>query len=246
MKRILSLFMIFILIFSLGACKGKNKDEATTVPAPVIEESTHSKEFKDENGRVVFTVNVTLPQIKDNCDPKIAEYINGVALDIFNDACDFAESNLESAAKSKSPWTKNITFETTLLNDRYACFLVSDLFSLYGDIPTLSTVCFDIRKGERCYLNDFACVPEDPEGCFENFITDTLAPVLPVRFHNPEYITEEVLQKLGEIADPDNFYLTEKGMGFYFNKHLVHEYLQGNYKATFTWTELTGCYQLPE
>ena len=246
MKRILSLFMIFTLIFSLAACKGKGEDETTAVPPPVIEESKHSKEFRDESGRVVFTVDVTLPQITDNCDPKIAEYINGVALDIFNDACDFAESNLESAAKSRSPWTKSITFETTFLSNRYACFLVSDLFSLYGDIPTLSTVCFDVRKGERCYLNDFACIPEDPEGCFENFVTDTLAPVLPVRFHNPEYITEEVLQKLDQIVDPDNFYLTEKGIGFYFNKHLVHEYLQGNYKATFTWTELTGCYELPE
>lgn len=244
MKRILCVFMIFTLIFTLASCKGKSDSE--TAPPPVVEESTHSKEFRDESGRVIFTVDVTLPQIKDNCDPKVAEYINGVALDIFNNACDFAESNLESAAKSKSPWTKNITFETTLLNDRYACFLVSDLFSLNGDIPTLSTVCFDVQKGERCYLNNFACVYDDPETCFEIFVFDTLAPVLPVRFHNPEYITEEVLQRLDKIVNPDNFYLTENGMGFYFNKNLVHEYLQGNYKTTFTWIELSGCYELPE
>ena len=246
MKRILSLLIILALVFSFASCKGKNGDDSTNAATPVIEESTHSKEFRDESGRVVFTVDVTVPEITDKCDPKIAEYINGVALDIFNDACGFAESNLESAAKSASPWSKKITFETTLLNNRYACFLISDFFSLHGDTPILSTVCFDVQKGTVCTLNDFACIPDEPEACFESFLYDILARVLPVRFHNPEYITEDVLQKLDEIVDPSCFYLTEKGMGFYFNKNLVHYYLNGNYKVTFSWDELTGCYQLPE
>lgn len=241
MKRILSILMIFALVFSLASCKGKDAPP----PTPVIEESNHFKEFKDENGRVIFTVDVTIPQITDDCDPKITEYINGVAMEVFNDACQFAESNLESAAKAKTPWSKNITFETTLLNNKYACFLMSDLSSIHGDIPVIKTLCFDVQKGEQCFLNDFATYPEDPESSFEFFLNDTLAPALPREFHHPEYITDEVLGRLDEIVDPSNFYLTEDGMGFYFNKNHVHEYLKGIYKITFKWQELAGNYELP-
>lgn len=248
MKRILSIFLIAVSLLSFASCKGKTDDEnqTTTYAVPVIEESTYSKEFKDESGRVVFTVDVTVPQIIDKCDPKVKDYINAEALEIFNDACEFAQSNLEYAAKNTEPWSKTITLETTLLDNHYACFLVNDVFSINGDTPTLSTLCFDIRKGTPCTIVDFAVNPDDPESCFEFFLTDTLAKVLPRRFHNPSYITEDVLARLDEIVDPSNFYLTEKGMGFYFDKSLVDERLIGNYKTTFTWTELTGNFAIPE
>jgi hypothetical protein len=158
MKKFISVILILAALLTFASCKGKGDDETgtTTYAVPVIEESTHSKEFKDKSGRVVFTVDVVIPKIVDDCDPKVAEYINGVALDIFNEACEFAQSNLEYASKDSTPWTKTITFETTLLDNRYACFLINDVFSVNGDIPILSTLCFDIRKGAPCTLLDFA------------------------------------------------------------------------------------------
>lgn len=248
MKKALSIFLAVAMLLSLAACKGKSNDEnqTTTYAVPVIEDSTYSKEFRDENGRVVFTVDATVPQIIDKCDPKVKEYINAKVLEIFNDACEFAQSNLEYAAKNTEPWSKTITLETTLLDNHYACFLVNDIFSVNGDTPTLSTLCFDIRKGAPCTLADFAVNPDEPESCFEFFVSDTLAKVLPQRFHNPSYITDEVLDRLDEIVDPDNFYLTEKGMGFYIDKSLVDERLSGNYKITFTWAELMGNFAIPE
>lgn len=250
MKRFLSIFLIVLSLFSFASCSGKGKDkngnQTTTYAVPVIEEKKHSKEFKDENGRVVFTVDVTVPQITDKCDPKVTEYINAQALKIFNEACEFAQSNLEYASKNSTPWSKTITFETTLLDNHYACFLVNDVFSVNGDTPTLSTLCFDIRKGTPCTLVDFAVNPDDPKSCFDFFLTDTLAKVLPERFHVSAYITDDVLARLDEIVDPANFYLTEKGMGFYFDKSLVDERLSGNFRITFTWTELIGNFAIPE
>lgn len=248
MKRFLSVFLIVISLLSFVSCSGKGKDnnQTTTYAVPVIEEKNYSKEFKDANGRVVFTVDVTVPQITDKCYPKVTEYINAQALNIFNDACEFAQSNLEYASKDSAPWAKTVTFETTLLDDHYACFIVNDVFSVNGDIPTLSTLCFDIRKGAPCTLSDFAVNPDDPKSCFNFFLTDTLAKVLPKRFHVSAYITDDVLARLDEIVDPSNFYLTEKGMGFYFDKSLVDDYLSGNYRITFTWAELMGNFAIPE
>ena len=246
MKKVLSIFLILAVLFSLASCSGKGDSETTTYDVPVIEETSYSKEFKDENGKVVFTVDVTLPRIIDKCDPKVADYVNVKALELFNNACKFAESNIESASKNTKPWSKTITFETTLLDDHYACFLVNDVFSLNGDTPILSTLCFDIRSGAPCTLADFAINPDDPSSCFDFFLTDTLAKVLPKKFHVSAYITDDVLARLDEIVSPSNFYLTEKGMGFYFDKSLVDDYLSGNYKITFTWEELLGNFAIPE
>ncbi len=247
MKRIFSIFLIVLSLLAFASCSnnGKGKSETTTYAVPVIEESTYSKEFKDDSGRVVFTVDVTVPQITDKCDPKVMEYINGEALAIFNKACEFAQSNLENASKNSKPWSKKITFETTLLDNRYACFIVNDVFSVNGDTPTLSTLCFDIRKGIPCTLADFCVNPDSPESCFEFFLTDTLSKVLQDRFHVSAYITDDVLARLDEIVDPANFYLTEKGMGFYFDKSLVDERLSGNFRITFPWAELMGNFEIP-
>ncbi len=248
MKRILSILLIIAALLSFASCSGKsgNENATTTYAVPVIEESTYSKEFKDESGRVVFTIDVTVPQITDKCDPKVMAYVNAEALEIFNEACEFAQSNLENASKNSNPWSKTVTFETTLLDSRYACFIVNDVFSVNGDIPTLRTLCFDIRNGKECTLSDFCINPDDPESCFEFFLTDTLAKVLPKRFHVSAYITDEVLARLDEIVDPANFYLTEKGMGFYFDKALVDDYLSGNFRITFTWAELMSNFAIPE
>ncbi len=248
MKKFICVILILAALLTFASCKGKGDDETgtTTYAVPVIEESTHSKEFKDESGRVVFTVDVVIPKIVDDCDPKVAEYINGVALDIFNEACEFAQSNLEYASKDSTPWAKTITFETTLLDNRYACFLVNDVFSVNGDIPTLKTLCFDIRNGATCKLRDFAINQDDPKSCFDLFVSDTVAKVLPKRFHVSAYITDDVLDRLDEIMSPENFYLTENGMGFYFDKVLVDERLSGNFRMTFTWFELTSNFAIPE
>ena len=38
----------------------------TTLPVPEIEQSTHSEKFRDENGRVVYTVDVVVPHLWRN------------------------------------------------------------------------------------------------------------------------------------------------------------------------------------
>lgn len=253
MKKFLAILLIFAMIFSLAACSGKG-GETTTAPPPVVEETSNSKEFKNSEGTTVFTVDVAFPQITENCDEKVKAYINNLCVELFDDACEFAESNIENATEfmkstgSTEPWTKVITFETTLLDNRYACFIVKDAFSLAGGVgtPTWSTKCFDIQTGALCSLVDFTTYPDDPEFGFESFIQDVFKPKFETDFIAPEYITEEVLERLGEIIDSENFFLTENGIGFYFDKVNVDEYLSGMTSLKFTWDELSAYYTLEQ
>ena len=253
MKRIASFLLVFAIIFSFTAC-GKNKSETDNNAPPVIQDTVHTRNFTDESGKTVIKVKVTLPQIVDNCDEKIKNHINTLALEEFKKACGFAESNIENASSfmksmnSDKPWSKTVTFESTLVDSRYACFIVKESLSYFDSEtnPLWRTVCYDVKTGAECTLSDFATIPEESETCFEAFLSDVLAPALPMRFTNPSYLTEETYEKLSEIVSPQNFYLTENGLGVYFNKNDVHEYLSGTFKITFTWNELAAVYALPE
>lgn len=254
MKRIISLLLAAAMIFSLAACSGKDNTETTDNLPPVIEDTVHTREFTDESGKTVIKVKVTLPQIIDNCDEKVKNYLNSLALDEFAEACEFAESNIENASSfmksmnSDKPWSKTVTFENTLLSNRYACFIVKESLSYFDSEadPEWRTVCYDIRTGAECTLSDFATIPEETDQCFEAFLSDVLAPALPMKFTNPSYLSDDVYDRLDEIVSPDNFYLTEKGIGFYFDKNDVHEYLSGTFKISFTWDELAASFELPE
>lgn len=253
MKKIISLLLIVAVLFSFAACSGKKNGETTTAPPPVIEESAHSKEFKDASGKTVIKVDVVLPQIIENCDEKVRVYLNAEAMKIFENACDFAERNIENASNfmasqnSTSPWTKRITFEATHLSSRYACFIVKDALS-YSEAenrPVWSTKCFDIKTGAECSLSDFSTYYDDPNLGFDCFINDILATALPLRFTHPEYINEEVLSRLSEFVYPDDFYLTDDGLGIYFDQRDLDPFLFGTYKISFTWDEIAGYYELP-
>lgn len=254
MKRIASFLLVFAMIFSLAACGGKSNGEEGNAAPPVIQDTVHTRKFTDESGKTVIKVKVTLPQIVDNCDEKIKNHINALALDEFKNACEFAESNIENASNfmksmnSDKPWSKTVTFESTLVDSRYACFIVKDSLSYFDSEtnPSWRTVCYDVRTGAECTLSDFATLPEESELCFEAFVEDILAPSLEMRFTNPSYLTEETYEKLIEIVSPQNFYLSENGLGVYFDKKDVHEYLSGTFKITFTWDELASVYALPE
>ena len=79
MKRILSIALIFAIVFSFASCRNideLNKEEETQIPTttqapPVVDEKKQSKEFQDENGRTVYVVDVVLPEISDNIPQNI-------------------------------------------------------------------------------------------------------------------------------------------------------------------------------
>jgi len=253
MKKFASIFLILALLFSLGACSVKqNGTETNTIP--VVKEESYSKQYKDESGKVIFTVDVVLPQILENCQENAKKQINSLSLKLYEDACKFAESNLENAAnymasvKSDIPWSKKITFETTYANSRYICFIIKDAFSLTDaePYPEWSTLCYDMQKDIVCTLETLATDPESPDMCKSILISDHIIPYIKADFSPAEYVTEEYLEALPKILKNTHFYITDSGMGFYISKGNIDTRLSGTYAMEFPWSEISYLYTLEQ
>lgn len=272
MKRLLSIFLIFVLLFTAASCtniedwekqkaeQSTAQAEASTAPAttgkpPVIKKNKQSKKFKDENGKTVYVVEVVLPEISKNCEEHVAEFINKATNDIFEKACMDAEMNIQSASSfmnstgSETPWSCEIDFEITYLSSRYVCFLIGEKLSYFGvedTEPTYETKCFNVQTGEQCSVMDFAPDPTLEEE-ITAFLTDYMMDNAPYDFY-PEAagLTQEQVARLGEAFDINSFYITEDGMGFYFERGLIANDFPGVYRRVIPWSELSNYFVSPE
>ncbi len=255
MKRLAALLLIFSVLFALASCSklNENSEESatesttivtTTLPAPIVSESKHHKDFTDENGRIVYTVDVVLPEISENGEQRILDYINSVTAEVFDEACANAESNIENAAKHMDktgiPWSRKITFEPTYLSGRFVCFIIKNSFSTRGDHsdPTYSTKCFDVEKGMPCSLMYFATAPENEQEALDHII-NIIQQRTPYEFYpDGGLFTPVQVEMLKTLFKADNFYITENGIGFYYIKYDLDPSLPGMYQIELSWEEL--------
>lgn len=259
MKKFLCLLLIFVLLFSFAACKAKDKDSefttTTTVAPPVIKEQSHHKDFTDENGRIVYVVDVVLPEISEYANEAVKDYLNKVSLEIFDDACEKAVNNVENAALSmdsldtEKPWTNKITFETTYSDGRFTCFLIKDALSFSGGVgePAYITKCFDLKQGAPCSALTFANADYSMEDYQVMVVDELIKPMAESNFYpnNPSVITQENLDAFSESFALENFYLTESGMAFYFDKSVIDPYLKGTYVCEFEWAQISTVFMSP-
>ncbi len=264
MKKLLCILLIFILIFTAAACN-KNSDDpldetepitTTTVAPPVVKEQKHHKEFKNSDGKVVYVVDVVLPEISKFADKIVKDYINEVSLDVFNDACESAERNIENASdfmakyETKNPWTKKITFETTYADGRFLCFLIKTAFTYSGtpgEPSSYETKCFDLKRGEPCNAFNFVLADLSHEEIKTLLVDELIKPKAKTELsaQHPYAFYAAMLDKLDEIFTYENFYLTENGMAFYFEKNLLNDTLSGVYSCELTWSELSAIFTSP-
>lgn len=265
MKRFISIFLIFALCFSFASCtvndnatdSGSTSEatsEATTLPAPVIKSSEHSKKFKDENGRVVYTVDVVVPKITKYESESFKTYINNLSLEIFNEACEKAESNLENAARfmdsnnSDIPWARKIDFEVSFSNGRYLSFIIKEYFSMLGEEsePSLKSSTFDVVNERACTLFDFALevftVEEVQRIVVDNYLCNDVSAL----FFSGAELTEEQQQLVHDVFDYESFYLTENGIGFYMSKYMFDPTQTGTFSCEYEWSEIGEILKLPE
>lgn len=258
MKRFLSVALIFSLLFSFAACSaknsGKSQTEPTAAPPPVIESKQLQKEFKDENGRTVVSVDVTLPQISENCEKTVMDYVNKTALEIFEEKCRFAENNIKNAAafmdnsKSEKPWTSKVTFETTYYDSRFTCFLIKEYFSYTGGEadPSYQTKCFDLKTGEPCSALTFAIDKENKSVIDEELVNNIIIYKADKEFYGDAgSLSENQRKAIAENFSLDNFYLTEDGIAFYFDKSCISPTQSGVYECRMTWSEAGTVFYSP-
>ncbi len=255
MKRLTALLLIFSVIVALASCSKLNENAeepvtesttivTTTLPAPIVSESKHHKDFTDENGRIVYTVDVVLPEISENGEQRILDYINRVTAEVFDEACAHAENNIKNASKHMDrtgmSWSTKITFDSTYLSGRFVCFIIKNSFSTRGDHsdPIYSTKCFDVEKGMPCTPMYFAINPDFPEECFDHII-NIIQERTPYEFY-PEGGTfgPQQVELLRTEFKPENFYITENGMGFYYSRYSFDPAMSGMYQIELSWEEL--------
>lgn len=255
MKRFISLMLAFMLLFSLAACSSDEiqpetteteKEVETTLPLPVFDSYKESKEFKDENGRVVYTVAANIPRIIKNTDEAFAEYVNNYFLGIFNDACEFAEKNISNAAafmdsnSSSSPWSKRIDFEVKFSDGSYVSFIINEYFSMLGEEvePSVKSVTFDISNGEPLTLLDLAhedySIADVEKLVEEKFIL----PKIVFYFFNGSKPNEEQYQLVHDAFNAENFYLTDDGISFYISEYIINPQRSGTFICDFSWEDV--------
>ena len=263
MKRILSIALMIAILFSFASCRNINEvyEETTaveqeTLPPPVVTEKKQTKEFKDSNGRTVYVVDVVLPEISENIEQRMIDYVNGVINKFFEDACVQAEMSIESASSfmdsynSDKPWKRTISFETTRVSGYYVCFLIKESLSYFGssdNTPSVYTKCFQVRVEEPVNALYFTDNPDDPDTAL-SYIADLLKARGVNRFYRENIpLDESQLAAFDDAVSLDRFYLTDNGMAFYVDRGAIDPDENSEiYAEEFTWEELAGMFSRPE
>ena len=264
MKRYISIFLIISLCFSFASCSVKEDtpetttattEEATTsVPPPLTVTEEYSRDFTDENGRVVYTVRAQLPKITGNTEESVAEDINRSVYGIFEDACETAESNVENAAafmdsnNSSTPWARSIEYVINLCTDKYFSITVNNYFTMYGNSeiePVKTGYTFNVIRGRRCALRDFAYENHSYEGIKQVLIDEFIGKDVAKVYFDGAELTEEQRTTVYDAVDIENFYLTDSGLGFYFSENAIDLNHFGTFVTHYTWQEIAVILKRP-
>lgn len=266
MKRYISIFLILSLCLSLAACSVKKEtpgsdgsiitEEATTsLPKPDIETAEFSKEFTDENGRVVYTVKALLPELSGSIPEAIATDINAFVRGIFEDACETAESNIKNAAsfmdaqQLETPWARSFDYTINLSDGKYLSFTVNDYFTMYGSDsiePDMVGYTFDIIRGVPCTLLDFSYENYSLDSVSQIIVDELICDDVSTVMYNGAPLTDEQRSIVHGIVNTENFYLTDTGIGFYFSKYAVNPNHYGTFITHYTWDEAAVVLKRPE
>lgn len=264
MKQFICIFMTFAICFSLASCSlsdditetrvNEETSVTTTLPVPVIEQSTHSEKFTDANGRVVYTVDVIVPHLEEFENEVLRDNVNSLSLEIFNEACEKAQSNIENAASfmdskgSDTPWARKIDFEVSFSNGRYLSFIIKEYFSMLGgeNEPSFTSATYDVITGHPCYLTDFAREVFSAEEVKRIIVDNHLCPKVSSKFYNNMELTEEDRQLVYDVFDFENYYLTPDGIDFYMSNYVFNPALTGNFICSFTRADIAEVLVIPE
>lgn len=264
MKRFLSIFLIISFCLSFAACSSKdnNGDNGVTVteettqagPAFKTETKEYSKDFSDENGRVVYTVKAKLPQITADLPEDIAKDINRSVYGFFEDACESAESNIKNASAFMDsqnhdiPWARSLDYEITLCTEKYYSITVRDSFTMFGvenADPTLIGINFDVVRGKMCGISEFFYENHSYENVKQILVDSFIAKDISSVFYGGAELTEEQSDIAYHVADMENFYLTDKGIGFYFSKNAFDPQQYGTFVAHYAWEDVAVVLKKP-
>ncbi len=263
MKRIISLLLAVILLFSAAACSKNDKvtpdnGETTTqyVPTPpVIENDNRHHEYEAADGTVSYVLDVTIPKITENMTDDIVQLLDYYFADIYREAVRSATENIENArnfmlgmSDSKTPWQRTISFETTYCTEDFVSFRFTDHFSMLGGqtTPKVYAKMYNVRTGALVTLTDIA-IDGDEKIMLELLLPEIIRKADKEFYAGVRGLSDEQKQRISDEFKTYDFCLGEDNtITFFINKAMLDQTYSGTYCCEFAFSDLSHIFVNPE
>ncbi len=249
MKKIIAAVLALTLSLSLlAACKKPSDGPLSENGLPEIKITDEVKEFKNAEGRVAYQVEYSLPELTtDICSEFAAKFINDYISEFYlSPAFTFAEINVQNFRDEETePRKITLTHEIKYRSNDVLSVVFKTSYSKASSVIEART--FDLREGSVISFDRLMngtdssakeavllCIKDDAKNNF------TDAP-----------LTDEQLAKIDTVFDPVNFYFTDNGISFVFNKSSVISGLGASsgiyeYLLDWSWAYPLGLISSPE
>lgn len=261
-KKILSLILAVILLFSVAACSGNKDDvsengESTTeyVPTPpVVKNDSRHHEYKAADGTVSYVLDVSIPKITENVTADVVALLDYYFEDIYNEAVRAATNNVENArdfmlkmTDSKTPWARTIDCETVYCTEDFISIKFTDHFSMMGgqNVPKVYAKLFNVKTGAMLTLSDLA-IEGDEETMLDLLLTAIIDKADKEFYANGEPLSDEQKQLIRDNFKTIDFCYDGENITFFVNKTLLDQSYSGTYKCEFAFSEVNYILITPE
>ncbi len=233
MKKTVCIFFCIAFIISLCSCSGIQKlpDNLTKTQSGsdiTVTATKKYQEFKDETGKVVYIVDMELPQLESKSNSYSAEIINASLISIFEEYCEAARSNIENASdfmasrSSDKPWCLKLRCDESDARENVTSFLFRMGFSMYGSdsvaLSSYKSIVFGTKTGEIKNLLSF-CVEE--ESVSREKLIAKIVEKAKREFYTDGSISDEQLELIASTFDPQNFWCKDGKILYYVDRGTI-------------------------
>ncbi|MBR2868935.1 MAG: hypothetical protein IKB88_07750 [Clostridia bacterium] len=215
MKKITAVILALVLSLTmLAGCKPDESKAPEKTPTSIkITESV--KEFKNADGKVVYKVNYSVPELTaDFCEAHVADAINRYITEFYLDtAFSFAENNVKNIRPDEKEAREiNVTHEIKYFSDNVMSVVFSTAYSKSGSIVEARN--FNLKDGSVISIEQYFLLAKSEvrEKLIAQLQADAKTGLLDTE------LTEDQLKVIETKFDPYNFWFDSLTVNFLYNK----------------------------
>lgn len=222
------------IVDAFGLLQGKGQPDESAEAVIYYE---FKKEYKDENNKVTGTAEFKIPQLAERST--VAGLINQDILKYFEEKYELAEDSVQfmtGEMANEDTYSLTTDYKLTYLSEDKICLLIqgSEYSGGAHGMPFKNALIYDLKEGNKIEPKELFDVTEEEFArlmteAFEKQIADSPDDYWPDAM---DYVRE------GAAFDKADFYLTEKGVRFYFEPYTLAAYAYGYIEAEVPYDSL--------
>lgn len=231
MKKFIAILTVLTLIFSLAACGKSDKKKAVTYEKennPVIlEDKTMMKEFKDDKGNIISTLEYTYPVVGGELNPAVADNINRYFTGVVEHEAEMAEINMKYTKDYKERFNINSPIATKISYEIY--YQDSELLTLVfsrkegsdadSAVPVEEGCSFSLNDGHRFSVKDLYINGEEND---KEALMNAIFKVADKTYSPNGYeVGETVRGRIRDEFDDMNICITADTISFLFSLNVL-------------------------